>query len=104
MKLNPDEYEGLRSFQVLTPAQKKKVSVFRQNSAIFYFYDKKKRSEETWNHSNIFDEKNADFLHFFIQSDQGLSKEKAKDYNFHLLESWYYDDILRFWKQRNKLP
>lgn len=42
MKLNPDEYEGLQSFQVLTPAQKKKVSVFRQNSAVFISTTKRK--------------------------------------------------------------
>lgn len=50
MKLNPEEYEGLWSFQVLTPAQKKKVPVFSLNLIFglnFNFYDKKKRSKET---------------------------------------------------------
>ena len=46
MKLNPDEYEGLWSFQVLTPAQKKKVPVFRQNLAILISTTKRKEAKK----------------------------------------------------------
>ena len=45
MKLNPDEYEGLWSFQVLTPAQKK-GSVFRQNLAILISTTKRKEAKK----------------------------------------------------------
>ena len=68
MKLNRDEYEGLRSFQVLTPAKKKGFLFFGKILQFLFLRQKEKKSKETWNHSNMIDEikKNPDVLHFFF--------------------------------------
>lgn len=43
MKLNPDEYEGLWSFQVLTPAQKKRFLFLGKILQFLFLRQKEKK-------------------------------------------------------------
>lgn len=46
MNLNPDEYEGLRSFQVLTPAQKKRFLFLGKILQFFISTTKRKEAKK----------------------------------------------------------